>query len=297
VLTEFRKQVRPILRSSEQFIDEILSPYADAFYIIKNADYEGNNQVQIISNPNNQNNQAHWLTDINNRLRWLNLVEHADWMPAARFYLVQRRPHESDFALLRFLTDLERLTAGLMILRENAHRRIDRFCQVLKAIDSEQDLYAPKSPLQLTPAECHTILETLDGDVSALTGTSLRYVLLLLNALFSGAQAPFKGISVTVEQVLPSSSSNGSWLNFHRNRNRTKYANKLGNMVLLLRKKDPRLSKLDFPEKKSKYLHSERGNLPLSLTEQVLKETEWTPKVIEQRQKMLLEKLQDFWRL
>lgn len=297
VLAEFRKHVQPRLCSSEQFIDEVLSPYADTFYTVKNAAYEVNNQVPIISNLNNHNNQAHWQTDINNLLRWLNLVEHSDWVPAAMFYLVRNQPHGSHLDLLHFLRNLERLTAGLMILRENAHRRIDRFCQILKAIDSGQDLYEANSPLQLTTAECNNILATLDGDVSTLPGALLLYILLRLNAIFSGAQAPTKGIPVTVEQVLPTSSGTSSWLqSFGRSKSRAKYANKLGNMVLLLRKKDPKLSKLDFSEKKRKYLDS-GGTLPLAITEQVVKQTEWTPRVIEQRQRMLLEKLQDFWRL
>ncbi len=66
---------------------------------------------------------------------------------------------------MRFLSDLERLATGLMILRTNINRRIDRYGRLLFAIEEHANLYQDPSPLQLTPEEREAIVEALNGDI------------------------------------------------------------------------------------------------------------------------------------
>src|SRR5436305_1118710 len=153
--TEFREYVRP--QSSQEFIDNILCPYAEAFETVTKAAYEGCQGTEIV----------------NSMLLWLNQFEHSDWIPSAMHYLV--RNQENPAALAEFFTGLERLTTGLMLLRENASKRVERFCQVLRAIDSNQNLYAFDSPLQLRPDEQREILTMFKGDLSSIQGRPLRY--------------------------------------------------------------------------------------------------------------------------
>jgi hypothetical protein len=278
VLTEFREYVRP--QSSQEFIDNILCPYAQAFETITKAAYEGCKGTEIV----------------NSVLLWLNQFEHSDWIPPAMNYLVLNQ--ENPAALIDFFTDLERLTAGLMLLRENASKRIERYCQVLRAIDSNQNLYAFDAPLQLRPDEQREILNVFKGDLSPIQGRPLRYVLLRLNSALSGGRAPAKDTIITVEQVLPPSATPDAWsASFGVGNKRNKHVNSLGNMVLLLRKRDPKLQNLAFAEKKQKYLSSERARTPFILTEQVLQAKEWTPSVVEERRRTLVNTLEDIWRL
>src|ERR1019366_5141742 len=61
------------------------------------------------------------------------------------------------------------------------YKRIDRYCDLLIAIEQEKDLFAPDSPLQLTPAERKDMFRALDGNIYRLHYIC-RYVLLRLDA-------------------------------------------------------------------------------------------------------------------
>jgi len=53
----------------------------------------------------------------------------------------------------------------------------------------------------------------------------------------------------------------------------------------------------DFDLKKEKYFMTNGGISPFVLTTQVLKCSEWTPTVTEQRQNQLMSMLKQLWRL
>src|SRR5207302_1103469 len=94
----------------------------------------------------------------------------------------------------------ERLAAGLMILRTNVTRRLERYGRVLRAIDHEA-LYTPDSALMLTPQEQIQVLQALSGDVYA--EPFRLYVLRRLDAALSGATRPAEFPLISVEHVLP----------------------------------------------------------------------------------------------
>ena len=54
---------------------------------------------------------------------------------------------------------------------------------------------------------------------------------------------------------------------------------------------------LDFAKKKAKYFTGRKGTSSYALTTQVLNESEWTPEVVEQRQKNLMEVFKKGWGL
>ncbi len=107
VLREFRQYVRPA-DHPQTFIDKTLKPYSDAFEHIKHASYESDRRAE----------------DVNRQLAWLNQIDNFDWIPPAISYL--SRHHGQPEALVRFFTDLERLSAGLMIRRANINERLPR---------------------------------------------------------------------------------------------------------------------------------------------------------------------------
>ena len=71
----------------------------------------------------------------------------------------------------------------------------------------------------------------------------------------------------------------------------------MGNLALLSRKKNAQAQNYEFDKKKDGYFAISKGVSPFALTTQVLQKTEWTPAVIIQRQKELLQKLKTLWRL
>jgi hypothetical protein len=84
---------------------------------------------------------------------------------------------------------------------------------------------------------------------------------------------------------------------FSDQQERGKYVHRLGNLLLLSRKKNSEAQNYDFVQKKQKYFTTKTGVSPFALTTQVLTEQEWTPEVIERRQKKLIDKLKEVWRL
>jgi hypothetical protein len=67
--------------------------------------------------------------------------------------------------------------------------------------------------------------------------------------------------------------------------------------VPLTQKRNSKAQNFDFDTKKTAYFGGKRGVSSYVLTTQVLKTAEWTPSVVDQRQKDLLEVLVDRWEL
>src|SRR5438132_4041783 len=176
-----------------------------------------------------------------------------------------------------------------MILRSNINERINRYARVLAAMDQGKDLYATDSPLQLTDTERQNITKTLDGDLYLETKIRL-YVLLRLDSELSKGQATYNYPTITVEHVLPQTPpANSIWMQWFLTEDiRQKYAHRIGNLLLLPRRKNSEAQNYDFDVKKEKYFSSAKGVSSFVLTSQVLKEKDWTPAVVDSRQRQLL---------
>ena len=72
---------------------------------------------------------------------------------------------------------------------------------------------------------------------------------------------------------------------------------RISNLVLLARAKNSQARNYEFEVKKQKYFSASKGVVNFALTTQVLSEKEWTPAVVERRQKELLAVLKQAWRL
>ncbi len=185
-----------------------------------------------------------------------------------------------------------------MILRSNINERISRYARVLTAIEQGKDLYAADSPLQLTDTEKQESATVLDGDLYLEPKIRL-YVLLRLDSELSKGQATYNYPTITVEHVLPQTPpSNSVWMQWFPTEDiRQKYTHRLGNLVLLPRRKNSEAQNYDFDVKKQKYFSSAKGVSTFALTSQVLNEKQWTSAVVDNRQKKLLASLRSLWRL
>jgi len=185
-----------------------------------------------------------------------------------------------------------------MILRYNINERINRYARVLTAIEQGTDLYAADSPLQLTDAEKQDVLKILDGDLYLETKIRL-YVLLRLDSELSKGQATYNYPTITVEHVLPQNpDGNSTWVQWFPTEDlRQKYTHRIGNLVLLPRRKNSEAQNFDFDVKKQKYFSSAKGVSSFALTSQVLKEKDWTPAIVDNRQTQILGAMKTLWRL
>jgi hypothetical protein len=280
LLQEYKKHIVPVGSDAARFIDETLLPYADAYAIVKTSSYQSTSGAE----------------EVNGLLRWLNQIDNVDWMPPAIVFMARNNPDTA--SMVHFLRDLERLAAAQMIIRSNINERIARYGRVLVAMEQGQDLFSAASPLQLGPSEKQAVKMVLDGNLYEEAKVRL-YVLLRLDSELSRGQATYSYPSLTVEHVLPQTpSKNSIWLRVFENDDlRLKWTHRIGNLVLLPRRKNSEAQNYDFDVKKQKYFSSAKGVATFALTTQVLNEKEWTPQIVERRQNQLVAALEALWRL
>ncbi|CAG0972176.1 hypothetical protein PHYC_01309 [Phycisphaerales bacterium] len=276
VLKEFREFVIPTHKAAA-LIDEVIIPFSQAFAEIKRANYESTSKAE----------------EINGLFGWLNQIDNFDWMPPAIRFLTDH--HDEPAALLKFFTHLERLAAAMMVLRVDITKRIERYGKLLTWMSSK-DPYGTDSPLLLTDDERARALTALNGPIYTLKSVP-NYVLLRLDGLLSEGEASYAHKIISIEHVLPQTPEEDSdWaMNFPDDEEREAWVHRLGNLVLLSRKKNSSARNYDFEKKKTKYFTTGGKSSPFALTSQVIHEEEWTPEVLEARQKDLLGKLKKLW--
>lgn len=280
LIKEFREHVTEA-KHPAQFIDQVLLPMSRAYGEILAASYESTAHAETV----------------NEHLKWLNRLEFTDWVPPALAFATRYRQNSQAMAV--FFRDLERLAYGLLIRRCGINDRIERFSQLSNAIEKCTNLQADTSPLQLIPTEQYEVYTQLDGMFYEVFSARARTTILLrLDTLVSGGGANYDYPVITVEHVLPQNPpQNSMWLQWFPEPNgRYQQVHKLGNMALLTRKKNSSASNYEFDKKKQAYF-SQGGVSPFVLTTQVLDKKEWTPAIVDARQKELLGLLEKHWRL
>ncbi len=280
VLKEFREYVVKPVDDSKRLIDDVLIPFADAFATIHTASYESTAGAE----------------QVNQLLKWLNRIDNVDWVPPAILYFARNKANTE--ALQRFFADLERLAAFLMICRYGINERFERYGKLLEAIENEVDLCAESSPLMLSDEECGLFVKELNGDVYRQVPKRRLYILLRLDGELSDGSATYDHGVISIEHVLPQNPPDGSqWCEwFPRPETREHWVHRLGNLLLLNRRKNSSASNYDFEKKKTAYF-TRGGVSPFPLTTQAIGESEWTLAVVRQRQKTLLRTLMDGWRI
>ena len=278
---EFQTYVISGLTSKKaiDFVDDELEPYADAYEIVSRASYESTEDAE----------------KVNALLRHLNRLDNFDWIPPAIAYFRLRKGQTG--RLLEFTRNLDRLAYGLFIRRANINERIDRYAQVISAIESEDGLFEASSSLQLSPVEKTEILDRLDGDIYS--QVRLRTPLLLrLDSVVAEEGASYQHPIVSIEHVLPQNPGDDSqWVKwFPDEEERKRWTHRLANLVLLSRRKNSRASNYEFERKKSEYFQK-HGTTTFALTTKVVDQSEWTPTILKCRQQELIGALRKHWRL
>jgi hypothetical protein len=281
ILEEWREYVMGKVRDPKRVIDEVVLPHTEAYAVIRDANYQHTRGAEVV----------------NTHLRWLNRIPDTDWIPPAMLYLARFR--DDPARLGTFFTDLERLAAVLMLRRSNVNKRIERYGRLMEAIERGENLEGPVSPLQLTADDRHEALAMLQGDIYEQSARLRQYVLLRLDALLSSGDAIYSYPTVSIEHVLPRNPpANSVWVKwFSTPQLRERWVHRLGNLVLLSRRKNSQAANFDFERKKSTYFAGRDGVSPFALTTQVLRESAWTTEVLERRQRDLVGRLKQLWRL
>ncbi|MGN7251937.1 DUF262 domain-containing protein [Arthrobacter sp. SAFR-014] len=281
ILKEFRDQVLyPYLRTATaaSFIDNVLMPYAEAYETVLDRSYQSSGSANHINK---------WLVRFGQ-------LDNQDWVPPVLWAF---RHHGNDEAWLNaFLEKLERLAATMLIRREYQTPRAQRYANLLRDLDAELGLEAPS--LELDRLERQAALEGLSGPIYQAKRV-VKYVLLRLDETLAGnSGVTYEHPIITVEHVLPQNPQESSiWRDTFTEEERFEWTHRLANLVLLNRRKNAEASNREFDHKKSRYFSGSNGSAPFTLTIQVNATPEWTPEVLEARQRHLTAKLADLWSL
>lgn len=278
---EFRRYVLNLdsltPEGAQSFIDDVLVPYSEVYEDIAKA------QCESTEVPGR----------VNDLLGYLKRIDNADWIPPAMAYFHRNRGNGDN--ILAFTRLLERLAYGMFIRRVNINGRINRYAQVLRLIEEDGDIFAQDGPLQLTQDEKADILQRLNGGIYNQPRIPMP-LLLRMDSLLAGEGAKYDRPVISMEHVLPQQpSSNSEWLQLFSEDERDYWKHRLANLVLLSCKKNGQASNFEFARKKGEYF--QRMPTPFALTNGVMQESEWTPAVLERRQKELIDTLKKEWRL
>ncbi|MGF1604608.1 MAG: DUF262 domain-containing protein [Thermosynechococcaceae cyanobacterium] len=285
LLKSYRKEILPQYQSAE-FIDEVLKPSSDAFEHIRKGNFSCNNEEHQ--------------SKIRDLCLWLNEVDNNDWMPSAIYFMV-KYPNDSELTL-RFLTQLERLAAGLMIARiPRCKERENIFYDLINSIKEGTEQAITKAHDSITPTYRYRIVTALKGKIYEKRVKPFgTYVLLRLDsALADGGRSPSLNDKPTIEHILPQNPSKDSqWLRDWTDPNEIKqWVHHLGNLAFLSGKANARAKNYDFSEKKEKYFMSKSGAPVYPITTRVLNQNTWTPEIVKRFQEEYVAKLTNIWDL
>ena len=174
-------------------------------------------------------------------------------------------------------------------------KRIDNICAIIKTID------------KASKAEDVLCDEAFDYD-KALTKVQLdspiygkkycRYLLLLLSVILSGNETPLSLPEfVSIEHILPQTpSADSQWVLDFNEAQREECTNKLGNLMLISRRKNASLSNYDYAIKKERYFKSNVASFALSFKIYGTYQT-WTYKDFTNNHSDVLGMLVDYFEL
>ncbi len=280
LLEEFKEFVMA-RESPEHLVEQVLEPYAQAYLIAKFQQYVSKTNAERI----------------NYLFKWLNRIDDSDWLPPTIFFLPKSKD-EPEYVLC-FFKKLERLAAYLHICAKNVNQRIERYAAVIQSLKEKRDKAEQIASVDLSDKEVKEMKKALDGNVYELAPRRRNYLLLRLDSFLRDGIATYDSPLLTIEHVLPQTVKLGSnWDKLWPDSDQRKeWVHRIANLVVLTKKRNSKAQNFDFDKKKTAYFAGTHGVSSCSLTTQVLQTDQWTPGVVEQRQKKLLGVLAKHWEL
>jgi len=281
LLDEFRERVIEKVPSAEELVTKVIEPYTQAYLVAKNA--------QFVSTSN--------AAEVNALLRWLNRIDNSDWLPSAMRFLAD---HEPDAEYVHwFVRRLERLAAFMHVCGYDVNARIERYAKVLLALEKPHSMAQPVPAVELSAHEKASFLQQLQGEVYLMTARRRNYLILRLDSFLSDGAAAYDPFILTIEHVLPQTvAKDSAWaVQWPNPVEQQRWLHRLANLVPLNQRRNSQAQNHDFERKKKAYFGGKQGVSSYVLTTQVLNATAWTPAVVEQRQKDLIDVLATAWSL
>jgi len=161
--------------------------------------------------------------------------------------------------------------------------------KILKKIEKANSSKDVLNDSDIFKVNIDNLKEALAGDIYGKRFT--KYILLKYEYLIQDNSQFIGNYSlISVEHILPQNPSEDSkWREWFTDEEIEQYKHKLGNLVLLNRRKNSSLSNRDFEEKKGKYFKSSLSTFPS--INYIMQKLEWKKEDIENRTNDMIEKL------
>nr|WP_315207508.1 DUF262 domain-containing HNH endonuclease family protein [uncultured Flavobacterium sp.] len=255
----------------------------------------------VIFSGNNHHINNNWAFD--NLVKVMQDTALSDiWIPALLVY----RHYFGDYKILDFLKLLDNKFSGDWIARETPTTRIEAMNSIIKKVEETAALKNNSKDEKLTilfgdvifKFNTSQFLSDLDGNTiygRRFARYVLRKVDFLLDApLYSEKRSSYNEMSV--EHVLPQNPEDKSqWIKDFTAAEREEWTHKLGNLVLISRRKNSGQGRLDFADKKTKYFKNSIESFPNSLT--IMQKPQWTISELKENHSLLINKIKSHYKI
>ena len=269
--TKVTKKLEPLLNEGAETLDCILKYFEAYQAVFDNKSYSVATQ---------------------NLLKAMNFgIEAGFWKAAALHYFIRFGECKFD----EFLVALNRKFTADWIDELYFTKRIDNVCRIIESIDASS---CPEDVIDDDVFEFDKSLTLLQMDSPLYGKKYCRYLLLLVSVMLSGNETPLTLPEiVSIEHILPQTpSAESKWVIDFTEEQRENCTDKLGNLMLISRKKNSALGNYDFDKKKEKYFDNNVGSFALSFKIYANYQT-WTYDDYLRNHKDIMDRLKDFFGL
>jgi hypothetical protein len=252
---------------------------------------------QALLSGNNYDIEGNW--EFDNLVSLLHDAGLADfWLPPLLHY----REIFGEERIVEFLRKLENKFCGDWIARETPTTRIEAMNGILKRFDRVKEQYPKSKERQIESLLTSDVFdfnkrEFLNQlDVAPVYGRRFaRYILYKLDMIYGGKNnriQPPKEISV--EHILPQNPADDSeWSKDFTPDQRIEWTDRLGNLVLISRRKNTSQGRLDYDLKKSRYFRNNIETFPNSLRV-LTNNSRWAPDALISNHNEVLATLEEY---
>jgi len=221
------------------------------------------------------------------KIMWTGLPA-TDWVPPLLRYFDKFKYER----LLEFVKQLDNKFSADWICQYTPTDRIAAMNKVIQVIDDAQttDEVFDSDSFAIDTA---AFARVIDGPVYG--RRFARYLLLKLDYLYQNHDQRMHFETLSVEHILPQNpADNSQWLRDFSEDKRAKVTDKLGNLVLITRRKNSSQGRLDYEEKKKRYFDKCIDTCPNSL--RVLRDYQrWTPQELKANHRTVIAKVHEHY--
>lgn len=266
MLDEYEKNIfkHGVLKMGEEFFDmvsKVYEIYDKLIYLSGNNDIAYCNLIRVLNSS----------------------IQNTDWIPVVMSYYKKF----GDSQLVEFAQKVACKNVADTVCGDAPSSRIDALNKIMVEIDGA------KTPFELMSSGCFDFDKTrFINEIQAdIYGKGYAKALLMLLEYYYQDNSIEKSFNqISIEHILPQNPSAGSkWDVDFTQQEKLDYTHKIGNLIIIGRRKNSSLGNLDYSQKRNKYFDKNIGSFARSLNVYNRYPTQWTPAEYKQNQKQVVD--------